>query len=349
MNCQPEGFQPGLHLSFRHPQSALVMSEKQQVVHVTDIAGTSQLAFHEVIHRIEQHIRPELARQVTDRQPTRPVDGKEIIPGEVHHVVGIGEHALTALQDLVDQGQDGGVRELTREKLAQDRMVDAREELAEVELEDVGKPPAELLTAVQRSVGPLAAPVGIAVGNEPFFENRLDHVEQSMVDDPVAEGRGADQPALRLMNVEACVSSGQVGLSDEIPTQRRQVVFEAVLKGGDVRLPPLAAGGVAEGAEEIRPGGQLLKQGVEVKSAPPQGAPRGRGRCYVPGPGRPERGQERAPPFFASARKSQKPRRTVPACWKNVSTTTRNPMLSLRLPGSFLLRYAQRAFLVSLK
>jgi hypothetical protein len=31
-------------------------------------------------------------------------------------------------------------------------------------------------------------------------------------------------------------------LTPELP-ERRQVVFEAVLEGGDVRLPPLAAGG----------------------------------------------------------------------------------------------------------
>jgi hypothetical protein len=115
-------------------------------------------------------------------------------------------------------------------------------------------------------------------------------------------------------------------------------------------LAPFAAGGFAERAQEVGPRGQVAEQARGGRKRPAPGlAPRGRGRCCSPGPDRPGRGQERAPPFFASAWKSPGPRQAVPACWKNVSNTTRNPMLMFRLAGSFLLRYAQRAFLELLK
>ena len=72
-----------------------------------------------------------------------------------------------------------------------------------VALQHIAEAAGELLAAVQGAVGALAHPVGIAVVDEAALEDRLDDVAQGMVHHPVAKGRGADQPPLGLVDVEA--------------------------------------------------------------------------------------------------------------------------------------------------
>jgi hypothetical protein len=74
--------------------------------------------------------------------------------------------------------------------------------------------------------------------------------------------------------------------------------------------------------------------------------PRARGRGYSPGPARAAHGREQTPPF-ASVRKS------VGSGGQfrheaSVDSATRNPMLSFRLSGLLVLRYAHRTFLAVL-
>ena len=79
-------------------------------------------------------------------------------------------------------------------------MVDAGKELAHIALQDVAVAAGILLAAIQGAVRAFADPVGVAVVDEAALKERLDHVAQGVVHDPVAKGRGADQPPLGLVD-----------------------------------------------------------------------------------------------------------------------------------------------------
>jgi len=146
----------------------------------------------------------------------------------------------TPLQDAVNQPHHVWVTYLMAQDVPEDRVVNGREELPDVALEDVGEAAGEFLAAVQRPVGAFADPVGVGIGNERALKEGLDDPYQGVVDDPVPEGGGGDEAALRVVDVEGVVRAGLIGLEHQFPLQFQQVGFQVKLKSGDVGLSPLS-------------------------------------------------------------------------------------------------------------
>ena len=96
--------------------------------------------------------------------------------------------------------------------MTQNRMIDAGKELADVALQHIGVVPRQLLRAIQGAVRALTEAVGVRIGDKCAFEDGLDEVTERMMDYPVAEGCGGDQPTLGLVNVEAVVQPRPVGM-----------------------------------------------------------------------------------------------------------------------------------------
>ena len=118
------------------PTAARLSSpNSSEVVHIAHVARAAQLALDEVVERIHVAVGPELAGQVADGQAARTVDGKEIVAGEVDHVVLFAEHADAALQNPVAEPEHPFVFDLARQDVAQDGVIDAGEELADVALQ----------------------------------------------------------------------------------------------------------------------------------------------------------------------------------------------------------------------
>lgn len=84
-------------------------------------------------------------------------------------------------------------------------MINGGKVLNDIQSEHVTMAPGEILELIDRLVSPLAKSVGVTVGVKTRFEKRLDDVAKRMVDDAIAERRGADAPALRLVNGEMAV------------------------------------------------------------------------------------------------------------------------------------------------
>ena len=59
-------------------------------------------------------------------------------------------------------------------------------------------------------MGTLAQPVGVTLGHEAALEHGFDDVAQGMVDHPVTEGCGADQPTFGFVNGETGIGSRPV-------------------------------------------------------------------------------------------------------------------------------------------
>jgi len=87
---------------------------------------------------VEVHVRPELARQVTDRESAGHFEGaQQRVTGKPRHRVLVGQDSGTARQDLAPQAPRGRAAYAPREKTEEHLVVHAREELGDVGFEDV--------------------------------------------------------------------------------------------------------------------------------------------------------------------------------------------------------------------
>lgn len=179
-------------------------------------------------------------------------------------------------------------------------MIEAWKELPEITRKRIAETSAEVLEAVQRAVGALADAVRKGIRDEAPFEGRLNGVAERMVHHPVAEGRGGDEPTLRLVDEETGVGPWKVGAGLEFGPKREEIFFQPVLESGHVAVAALSASGVTPGVEQVGPGTELVKgfQGpdsmgfsddkvlIEMLGRPgpaPGPEPKARGRCYFSG------------------------------------------------------------------
>ncbi len=89
-----------------------------------------------------------------------------------------------------------------RDVVHEDRMIDRGEEANDVGAKAIPVAAHELMCPFQRRMGSLALPACIRIVKETPFEERLQDPDDSVVDDPVTERRGRDQPGLRDVDVE---------------------------------------------------------------------------------------------------------------------------------------------------
>ena len=171
MNGQAQASQALLDGRFPGPQGGFVIRKKGEIIHIAQVPFAVQLPLDKVIEGVEIAIGPKLAGQVADGQPAWAVGGKQIIAGEKDHLVDLAVDVHAALQDAVNQPEHVGVLNFACQFKAQDGMIDSREELLDVALQNVPIPAGKRLAAIQRSVGALAHPVGVAVMDETALES----------------------------------------------------------------------------------------------------------------------------------------------------------------------------------
>jgi hypothetical protein len=140
---------------------------------------------------------------------------------------------------------------VVRQQAAQDVVVNRGKELDHVALQDVRIAPGKVRAAVERGVSPLPYPAGVGIVNEPLFPNRFDDVAEGVVDDAVAERRGADPARLTIIDMEMAVAAGALGLVLQLLLQAQQLQVEVHFKGGDVGFVTFAAPRPLEGVFEI--------------------------------------------------------------------------------------------------
>ncbi len=121
-------------------------------------------------------------------------------------------------------------------------MVDRREELADVGLEDVTITAGKLLAAVHGGVGAFALAAGVAVEDERPLEDRLQHPGQGVMHDTIPERGGADLPGLALVDRERAVGTGTVGLAGKFLVQPEQLAFQIEEEAGNAGLEAFATG-----------------------------------------------------------------------------------------------------------
>src|SRR5690606_22907796 len=83
------------------PEYIFVLREQEKVVYIAQVGWTAELTLHEMVEAVEINIAPELAGEVSDRQPARTRNRKKVILSKIHHLIFFREHAHAAGKDAV--------------------------------------------------------------------------------------------------------------------------------------------------------------------------------------------------------------------------------------------------------
>ncbi len=153
-------------------------------------------------------------------------------------------------------------------------MVDRWKKLADIQRQHILEATHILGATVKRGVRAFTHAVGIGIEDELPLEERPDDVHQGVMRHPIAEGRGRDQPALRLVDGEAGIGAGPVAAVAQLGLQRQHVGFQVIFERGHGRPAALAAPGLAERQQQVGEGRHFRPQMVITFA---------HGLCYVPG------------------------------------------------------------------
>ena len=111
-------------------------------------------------------------------------------------------------------------------------------------------------------MGALVNSIGVAVVDKPAFEQRLAHGAPCMMDHPITERGGRDDPVLGIEDFDLPVSSGAVAAGAKLPLQSQNLHFQVGQKRGHARLDSLTLRGPK------RRGVQRLESGNGFKQIP---------------------------------------------------------------------------------
>jgi len=252
-------FKQGQGLVTQRPQRVRVVSEDEEVVAVPDVLTPAESIHDRVVEAIKEHIGQELAGEVADGDSPAPVGhGKQVITGEplLHGLLGIApvDHVVHhAEQPLI--GDDSAHLGL------EERMVDAWEELHHIALEHEPPTSHQCRRAKERSMAPLSLPACVRVCHEATLKVRLEQRHQGMVDNPIAEGCGADQARLGLTDREGSIATRLPGTRLKFGRQPKAPRLEIQQEGACLTSQSLATrrrtrrpdqmGWIAEGPEEL--------------------------------------------------------------------------------------------------
>lgn len=99
-------------------------------------------------------------------------------------------------------------------------------------------------------MGALALAAGVGVGNKRPLVDRLQDVDEGVVDDAIPVRGGADLPGLRLADNEGAIGPGPVGLRGQLLVQLPQFGFEVEVEGGHAGPKAFALAGLLGGTQE---------------------------------------------------------------------------------------------------
>ena len=113
--------------------------------------------------------------------------------------------------------------------------------------------PSKILQAVDGSVCSFANAIRVTVGDEALFEQWLNDVTQSVMNNAIAKRRGADLAMFGFMDGKVGVFPRLIRPGDQLSLQCQQMIGHAIFETGRAGFAPLAFGGLAIGKPEIIP------------------------------------------------------------------------------------------------
>ena len=234
-----EEFVPDKAFKFdsRRAGGALAFKDGHEIVHVPGVEADPEAVLGEMVKGVEVAVREKLGGERPYRKTPRALS----VP----------------VYDPIDKRESLSVGNAAPDDRLERAMVDRREVAPDVALVDVGTAPGSLsstqeaLDAVDGVVGPVSDPAGVRVVDEPTIQDRLDHLDESVVDYAIAKRRRRYEPALGIVDPEFTQRKGMPHPPDEFVLERDEICFQV---GGELELCPpvsLAARGGLVGDEEV--------------------------------------------------------------------------------------------------
>ncbi len=229
----------------RGTEASRIVVEDEQVVAVTDERAEAELRGDQVIDRREHEVGPDLRAQISDRQAVRAGDRREqIVAGEVEpRRFDVGAR----VDDPLGERPPRRRRAWPQQALDQ-RVVDRRKELREVEPQHVAVPPGQLGGGAQAAVRAEAFAARVGLWRERALDRGQRRRDEQVLDDAIAERQRRDQAPLRLPDEEAARRARPPGPRAELRDQRQAVALAIEQERGNIRAAPLAPGGGMRGA-----------------------------------------------------------------------------------------------------
>ena len=120
------------------------------------------------------------------------------------------------------------------------------------------------LAGVQCPVGAFAHPVSVGVVDETALEGRFDDLAERVMDHPIPERGGTDQPPFRFVDGEVDVLTRLIAPGRQFVLQKDEIVFQTKLEGSGRSTTPFAFGCPAKGQLEIVPGVDVCVCSVDL-------------------------------------------------------------------------------------
>ena len=193
MHRQANGTKPGFDHFKPVPKLLFVIVQKHEVIHIADIAPAPEFLLDPVIKAVQIHICEELAGEVSDGNA----------PASLAAAPVVGVH------DLSQQFKQAPVAYEVAKLGQQDVMPDVLKVPADVALQHVGRPPAELRVAVCSPVRPFAQAACECVVYEPPLPQRLDHLAHGVAPEDRADAYAIGEALLRAGLLGEKPSTGQ--------------------------------------------------------------------------------------------------------------------------------------------
>lgn len=208
-----------------------VARDDYEVVGVASVVFYLQLVLHELVEFVHVDVRKELRSQVADWHTSNL---KEVSCGcETAH-------------DLVEQPHRVGVLYLSAKQVEQDGVIHAVEELPHIALERIAT--ARVIAALSAEhlrdflhpfVSSLAHPAREGSRDERVLKNRVEYVENGVVEDPIAYCGLVDSTQFWIVNPKSAIRSVSVRFLLKFSMELEYMLFKVVFKHRHIRPVPL--------------------------------------------------------------------------------------------------------------
>lgn len=200
------------------------IGEQHKVVHIADIPGYTERFFDKVVKSVEIDVGPKLAGQIADGKTAPPRGGREQVVAGIPYQMRFLRVGI--VYDAIYEPKGIGASDFPADFLFQNLVVKAGKKLFDVALQHIRVPPRIMLVPFNRLMGSLADAVGIGIVDKRFFKNRFHDLTKGMVYHPISKRRGADKPALGVVDIKGGVRARVVGFGFELGLEAEKQLSE---------------------------------------------------------------------------------------------------------------------------
>ena len=220
------------------PEPVFVIAKHHEIVTITDVIPATQGLLYKVVEIVEIKVGKKLAGQIADGDSLFAGHGrKQVVSGKV--LEGRLARPLFGCDDLIHQPEGVPAFYFMPDLFPQDGVIDAEEILPDITLQDEAIFWQKLPIPGNGFVGAFFLDAGIGVVDKGFSDQRFDHIDQGVMDDPVPVRCGADSACFGVMDQKIRVFPRHVGFGLQQADDAEQILLQVEFEQGRGASKPL--------------------------------------------------------------------------------------------------------------